>query len=648
MKLKETDLKKPFCMMLTAVSVFSLASCVNEEYDLNKGIDMTINIDGDISAPLGSTEAIMIGDFLDIDEENSVLLADETGDYSLHVEAEEPVGGNVIIPSVSIEDYESLFGNGGFSLDVDVKHYVDAAEEIIGDETPVEGIIVTDVDILNGTRQTTDVIIRQDVSQITDVVKALGTIALDAPLVLTLGISEGEVTVNGGLKLTFPACVGLSLSESYDFCSINEGHILEFTSDVPVKSDSPVTIALQMTSIDFTALQGTQQGLVGTDIIVEQTIELSHFLIDAEASDFGSTFGDMPTDLQISLDMRALRMGVTGGTAVIDPSVEVEDGTVSVGELPEFLTGENVVLDIYNPVIRLDVKNSSPASALLSAKIQGYDADGNGIGTSITIGSSDKDAPDAIFMQPGSTSFYISAREIELDIEDVYPLGENPPCNVVVPDLPDIVRTIPYSVGFSDISIVVPHEGSAEDGYEESDYVMVVFPEDGSDLEYSFSADYTIDVPLSFGEDLHIEYPYDITGLNETLSPDDNGTTIRLRQAQIKLTFINTIPLDMGVTASPIDVDGNVISDQSLKVELLSADGGEAKISAGALGNETSCPSVINVEADAETLKKLDGFRLNITGEANEEYVGNALNANQYIRIIDMSVRINGGVDMQL
>lgn len=74
MNLKETDLKMPLCVTLAAISVMSAVSCVNEEYDLNKDIDTTISINGDISAPLGSTEAIMIGDFLAIDEENSVLV----------------------------------------------------------------------------------------------------------------------------------------------------------------------------------------------------------------------------------------------------------------------------------------------------------------------------------------------------------------------------------------------------------------------------------------------------------------------------------------------------------------------------------------------------------------------------------------------
>ena len=37
---------------------------MNPAYDLTNGIDTTIRIDGDISAPIGSTEMVFIEDFL--------------------------------------------------------------------------------------------------------------------------------------------------------------------------------------------------------------------------------------------------------------------------------------------------------------------------------------------------------------------------------------------------------------------------------------------------------------------------------------------------------------------------------------------------------------------------------------------------------
>ncbi|MGN1232489.1 MAG: hypothetical protein ACI4UJ_03455 [Candidatus Cryptobacteroides sp.] len=46
--------------ILTAV----MSSCLNPDYDLTKEIDTTMRIEGDVSVPIGNTEAILIGDFL--------------------------------------------------------------------------------------------------------------------------------------------------------------------------------------------------------------------------------------------------------------------------------------------------------------------------------------------------------------------------------------------------------------------------------------------------------------------------------------------------------------------------------------------------------------------------------------------------------
>lgn len=46
--------------ILTAI----MSSCLNPDYDLTKEIDTTMRIEGDVSVPIGSTEAILIGDFL--------------------------------------------------------------------------------------------------------------------------------------------------------------------------------------------------------------------------------------------------------------------------------------------------------------------------------------------------------------------------------------------------------------------------------------------------------------------------------------------------------------------------------------------------------------------------------------------------------
>ena len=44
----------------------------------------------------------------------------------------------------------------------------------------------------------------------------------------------------------------------------------------------------------------------------------------------------------------------------------------------------------------------------------------------------------------------------------------------------------------------------------------------------------------------------------------------------------------------------------------------------------------------------LDGFRLDISGSSSPETAGTPLNTNQYIRLTDISVNLDGGVDIEL
>ena len=51
-------------VLVIAILAAAISSCMNSDYDLTKDIDSTIRIDGDISAPIGSTEMILVEDFL--------------------------------------------------------------------------------------------------------------------------------------------------------------------------------------------------------------------------------------------------------------------------------------------------------------------------------------------------------------------------------------------------------------------------------------------------------------------------------------------------------------------------------------------------------------------------------------------------------
>ena len=83
-----TFMKSMKCASVLVAMSVGAVSCIDEAYDLSNGIDTTVTVEGNISAPIGSTAFMYVGDFLNLDEENSALVKNENGDYVLNVEGD--------------------------------------------------------------------------------------------------------------------------------------------------------------------------------------------------------------------------------------------------------------------------------------------------------------------------------------------------------------------------------------------------------------------------------------------------------------------------------------------------------------------------------------------------------------------------------
>ena len=104
-----TYLLSGMAMLSAAVSV---TSCLNEDYDLTKDIDTNISIDGDISAPLGNSELILVDDFLNLgNDAEDVLKTDASGNYYVSVTGR-GTSSDVELPVLSFSD--ELVTDGGY------------------------------------------------------------------------------------------------------------------------------------------------------------------------------------------------------------------------------------------------------------------------------------------------------------------------------------------------------------------------------------------------------------------------------------------------------------------------------------------------------------------------------------------------------
>lgn len=60
-----------------------LASCVDDQYNLDKDIDMTVTVGGDLAIPGSNTEEIKLKTILEL-QENSCVQPNANGDYVLN------------------------------------------------------------------------------------------------------------------------------------------------------------------------------------------------------------------------------------------------------------------------------------------------------------------------------------------------------------------------------------------------------------------------------------------------------------------------------------------------------------------------------------------------------------------------------------
>ena len=83
--------ERPLELMLlaTAFCPFLLSSCVDDAYDLDKDIDMTVTVGGDnLALPASSTEFISLSKLFDLDEGSALKTIqneEEAQKYNLHV-----------------------------------------------------------------------------------------------------------------------------------------------------------------------------------------------------------------------------------------------------------------------------------------------------------------------------------------------------------------------------------------------------------------------------------------------------------------------------------------------------------------------------------------------------------------------------------
>lgn len=581
--------KRPLIAAALLLTSFGITtSCIDNSYDLNKDIDMTISAGGEhLAIPVGYTEKITLDKIIELDEGDDLQIVD--GEYHL-LKKDNIDETNTSVKLVTVE--ESLNPIEPIKVlnnqEYDIKHEV--LFENIGTEDVIEA----------------------QAHGIDKAVIEIGSLTADTPTKLTLSfkiettntIMYDRVTI-GNMTITFPDFIKFEGGQS----GLN-GQTLTITNEIIYKNNPTFTKSLSIAKYSFGEKYGDGNKIKeenGDRILkIEEekiTIKTNGIVYGAQGS--GS--------LSITPTVTLAEMAVSEVYGTIQPDIDVKPTEVELNNLPDFLQDDEIRLDITNPVFSFNANNPLNTDVEMDGVLTGY-KDGK-VTKIVKIGSGNGGA--SITLKPsGDKQQTISI------VRDEQTVVEANATKVVVPNLNDIIETIPDHINVE-----------LKPAVKKEQYYTVNLGQD-----YTLNSAYDIDIPLSFGSNLKIVYEETLDNFDLDLEDVD------IKKAVLSINAVNTIPLAMEIkndNVSALDANGNVIKDIDVTVEGTITESKDGK-------TEVSSALNVNLNETAEgAISKLDGLKLKITavpGQATDVQ----LLSTQWMQLKDMKLKIPNGIKVDL
>lgn len=566
-------------------------SCVDNKYDLDKDIDMTINVGGEyLTIPAGSTDTTFLSKIIEV-EEGDILQPDATTRvYHLTKKDDinvEPTTVKEVTVGATTTDLESIeiVNNTGVSFS----------------EPEVSADITTSGDF------------EATANDIDEALKELGSLRAKTPVDLNLtidfNISGGNLTFNqvkaNKLKLVFPDYIVFKEDEGIQ----NNELILD--EEVLSVNGSSYTRTLKVEGYKFSdaAGSGMKPNAEGS-LTIEGNISMEGDVVTSGISGTGT----------LALVPKAVleEMTVNSVTGVIQPKIEAETTKIELNDLPDFLKDEDTRLDITNPVILLKADNPLETDVEIDAVLTPKKNNVNIEGHEVKIGTGY--GQNKVALIPGTNIIALS-RTGKCSIEGVTE-------NIKVEDINNLLETIPDDIDVN-LQPIVRNENyyNAELG-----------------KEYDLPASYEVDVPLSFEQGLNIVYNDSVQDLNKDLNDLDK---VSLKNAKIMLSVDNAIPLKLQLKAENVqikDVYGNELAAVKKTMEedkqyVTESTDGEKPATSELVLSLTS--------DDTAFLSKIDRICFKITAVPGSA-TGVPLKDTQWLKVTSVKLSVPGGVNVDL
>ena len=578
--------KRPLIAAALLLTSFGITtSCIDNSYDLNRDIDMTISAGGEhLAIPVGYTEKITLDKIIELDEGDDLQIVD--GEYHL-LKKDNIDETNTSVKLVTVNESSNP---------------IEPIRIISGNhDNNVHDIFISNAE--------SEGFINAEAHGVDKAVIEIGSLAADMPTTLTLKLKlSGEISTSlvkvGTMTITFPNFIQFEKENGLN------GQTLTMT-DVQIEPYSGFTKELKINKYVFGKEygEGNRVDEENGDRILK--IENQEIKIDMQGINVADPSGNGSLNITPTITLAEMAVSEVYGT--IQPDIDVKPTEVELNNLPDFLQDDEIRLDITNPVFSFNANNPLNTDVEMDGVLTGY-KDGQ-VTKTVKIGSGNGGA--SITLKPsGDKQQTISI------VRDEQTVVEANATKVVVPNLNDIIETIPDHINVE-----------LKPAVKTEQYYTVNLGQD-----YTLNSAYDIDIPLSFGSNLKIVYEETLDNFDLDLEDVD------IKKAVLSINAVNTIPLAMEIkndNVSALDANGNVIKDIDVTVEGTITESKDGK-------TEVSSALNVNLNETAEgAISKLDGLKLKITavpGQATDVQ----LLSTQWMQLKDMKLKIPNGIKVDL
>jgi len=578
-----------------------MTACVDDSYDLDKDIDMTLGLGSNgLQLKLGTTEKVTLDDLLEADKEEMLGITDKnlyyltksgSADFNIHVDDVhvsinqatltpdlqiiQPLPEPVTLPQGNIEVNPGTFAKDDFHFQVtNMKPSIKSVKRVVPEAS-----------------------------------SSRFTLRLEI-----VGPHSNDIRVSSikNLKITFPEFIkspDLDASRSYTIPS--------FTPN----SNSVTLGSIRLDAIEMPGEKGKVAENGRFDLSGEVSMQGDFGLsavrpIQMNQGDYVNVRlvialgGNVGQDGYSTLDLKEV-------TGWFDPEINPEIDPVDIsGDLPDFLSDPEVTIAVANPTIKFNFDLSQvPAGLDISGRLTAK-KDGD-VTTTVDMPSAGKASVDANrnntvyfyednFHDPGEKGAFDPALDHVVSGSNTYEIQK----------LADLIRKLPDNI---DVDLKNRHVT-----VQDKPYTIQL----GRD--YHAALDYDVLIPFNFDRGLKIVYNDSICDMNEDLQD------YAAEGLEASAIIATTIPLDLQAELVALDVNGREIPS-------IHIDDSKAIVTAsnGTDEQESTISFDITLD-DPAALKLLDKLRFRIAAEAQKAQ--GSLTSKQYLQVKDMRLKLKGQI----